>query len=55
MRRAGHKAPAAALRYQHATEDCDRAIAEPLAELGRTADVLPITARHARDGGKAEP
>ena len=34
MRRAGHKSPAAALRYQHATEDRDRALASALAELG---------------------
>jgi integrase len=33
MRRGGHANPAAALRYQHATEDRDRAIADALAEL----------------------
>ncbi|HEX6394373.1 MAG TPA: site-specific integrase [Acidimicrobiales bacterium] len=33
MRRGGHSHPAAALRYQHATEDRDRAIADALAQL----------------------
>lgn len=33
MRRGGHANPVAALRYQHATEDRDRAIAEALAGL----------------------
>jgi integrase len=32
MRRLGHASPAAALRYQHATEDRDRAIADLLGE-----------------------
>jgi len=44
MRRAGHRSAAAALRYQHATEDRDRAIAEALGQLVRLADVVPITA-----------
>lgn len=38
MRRGGHANPAAALRYQPATEDRDRAIAEALSELA-TASV----------------
>jgi len=33
MPRAGHKSAATALRYQHATEDRDRAIADALAGL----------------------
>ena len=37
MRRAGHRSPVAALRYQHATDDRDRVLAEALAELGRRA------------------
>jgi integrase len=37
MRRAGHQSPVAALRYQHATDDRDRVLAEALAELGRRA------------------
>ena len=48
MRRAGHKSPAAALRYQHATEDRDRALADALAELSGAAEVVPITARDGR-------
>lgn len=42
MRRAGHATPSAALRYQHATEDRDRAIAEALAGLVRGADIVEI-------------
>jgi hypothetical protein len=45
MRRAGHQSPVAALRYQHATDDRDRVLAEALAELGRAGggptDVTP--------------
>jgi integrase len=37
MRRAGHASQAAALRYQHATNDRDRAIAEALAKLADIA------------------
>jgi integrase len=33
MSRAGHASPAAALRYQHATQDRDRALADALAAL----------------------
>jgi integrase len=33
MHRAGHASPAAALRYQHATADRDRALADALAQL----------------------
>jgi integrase len=43
MRRAGHSSPAAALRYQHATEDGDKAIAEALSGLASDAQVVPIT------------
>ena len=35
MRRGGHANPRAALRYQHATEDRDRAIADALAGLAQ--------------------
>ncbi len=35
MHRAGHASPVAALRYQHATADRDRALADALAELSR--------------------
>jgi integrase len=41
MHRAGHASPVAALRYQHATEDRDRALADALAQL---ANVVPLSA-----------
>jgi len=37
MRRAGHASQAAALRYQHATDERDRALAEALSRLAGTA------------------
>jgi hypothetical protein len=37
MARAGHASSAAALRYQHAAEDRDVAIADALSELAETA------------------
>ncbi len=43
MRRAGHSSPAAALRYQHATEDRDKAIADALSGLSSDAQVIAIT------------
>ena len=47
MRRGGHANPTAALRYQHATENRDRAIAEALAELanGEAKPLNDATAR----------
>jgi len=42
MRRAGHASTAAALRYQHATEDRDRALADALAGLAADAPVVPF-------------
>jgi integrase len=42
MRRAGHASAAAALRYQHATEDRDKAIANAFDEMLR-GDIVPIT------------
>jgi integrase len=41
MRRIGHSSPAAALRYQHATEDRDAAIAAALAALASPTDPGP--------------
>ncbi len=41
MRRAGHASPAAALGYQHATEDRDRMLANALADLVPMATVVP--------------
>jgi hypothetical protein len=37
MARAGHASPAAALHYQHATTDCDTAIAAALSGLAESA------------------
>ncbi len=51
MRRAGHASPQAALRYQHVTEDRDRALADALAELSKPSNITPITAA---DGASAE-
>jgi integrase len=45
MHRAGHASPAAALRYQHATADRDRIIADALADLAQPAPVRPIEGR----------
>ena len=42
MRRGGHASPQAALRYQHATEDRDRILADALADLAKRAPVVPI-------------
>lgn len=42
MARMGHSTPDAALRYQHATEDRDRVIAEALAGLTKPAPVIAI-------------
>jgi hypothetical protein len=46
MHRAGHASPRAALVYQHATEDRDRAIADALAGLAT------VTIAH---GARTEP
>lgn len=48
MHRAGHASPAAALRYQHATEDRDQALADALADLAAPADVVKIRPRDGR-------
>ncbi len=42
MARMGHASPAAALRYQHATADRDRVIAEALTAMVEPASVVPI-------------
>jgi hypothetical protein len=52
MARAGHASPAAALRYQHAVEDRDVAIADALsglAEMARSASALDAPAGYSRD------
>jgi hypothetical protein len=43
MARVGHSSPAAALRYQHATEDRGTAIANALSEMIRPAPVTSIS------------
>lgn len=45
MRRGGHANPRAALRYQHATEDRDQAIADALAGLAKVRRVSPRNKR----------
>jgi len=42
MMRGGHASPVAALRYQHATQDRDKALADALTDLARPAAVVPI-------------
>jgi integrase len=54
MARMGHASPAAALRYQHATEERDRVIADALSAMVEPAPVEPITPV-ARDGRAMEP
>ena len=51
MHRAGHASPGAALRYQHATEDRDRVLADALAALAVPARVVPM--RHPKGARKA--
>ena len=46
MHRAGHSSAAAALRYQHATQDRDRVIADALGELVEAAPISPIPREH---------
>lgn len=62
MKRGGHANPRAALRYQHATEDRDRAIAEALAALAlgsvtalRGAESLADISRTCASSGEAAP
>jgi integrase len=55
MRRGGHSNPTAALRYQHATEDRDRAIADALAELAGTAERHQIDTSDPDDDPRAAP
>jgi integrase len=53
MRRAGHSSPAAALRYQHATEDRDKAIANALDQMVR-GDVVPISTAKTRNPSRPQ-
>lgn len=52
MHRAGHASPDAALRYQHATRDRDRVLADALAKLAAPTPVVPIAAS---DGSHSRP
>jgi integrase len=52
MRRAGHRSPNAALRYQHATEDRDRALASALGKLARPEEVISL--RRTKDGRRSD-
>jgi integrase len=49
MARLGHSTPGAALRYQHAAQDRDKAIAAALSELV-TGNVTPINTRKRKEG-----
>lgn len=51
MVRMGHATPDAALRYQHATQERDRAIAEALADLAQPAPVVGIERANAAGSG----
>ena len=51
MHRAGHKSPAAALRYQHATQDRDAVLADALGALA-TGEVVHF--RRTNDGQSSE-
>jgi integrase len=52
MRRAGHRSPNAALRYQHANEDRDRALASALGKLARPAEVISLG--RTKDGRRSD-
>lgn len=57
MRRAGHASPAAALRYQHATEDRDKVLADALAGMAPKAPVVAIprsVGRKARNASRGQ-
>jgi integrase len=47
MRRLGHSTPVAAMRYQHATDDRDRAIADALSEF-HAGNVVALRPRQGR-------
>lgn len=52
MRRLGHSTPDTAMRYQHAVDDRDRAIAEALSEF-HAGSVVELRPRQARRRGKS--
>lgn len=43
MHRGGHASPAAAIRYQHATRQRDKVLADALSQLATSAAVVPIS------------
>jgi len=51
MYRAGHKSPVAALRYQHATQDRDAALADALGDLA-SGEIVQL--RRTKDGRSSE-
>jgi len=53
MSRLGHATPVAALRYQHATAERDKALAVALAELAASAKVIPIDEHRRRRTDRA--
>lgn len=55
MARMGHSSPDAALRYQHATADRDRVIADALAALVKPADIVKIEKARGDLGPEAAP
>ena len=55
MHRVGHASPAAALHYQHATQDRDVMVARGLAELGRVTASDHVLPRDIRGMDPSEP
>lgn len=45
MHRAAHASPDAAMRYQHATRERDRVLAEMLSAMVTPAEVVPLRTR----------
>lgn len=52
MARLGHTTPAAAMRYQHAAADRDKAIAAALSDLATGTNVVPLKPRRRTASGK---
>jgi integrase len=48
MRRMGHSSPAIALRYQHATEDRDQALAQALSAMAKPVEVVELSSAERR-------
>jgi hypothetical protein len=48
MHRMGHATPEMAIRYQHATQDRDAALAEALGDL--VVSARPVVTKHASGG-----